>query len=151
MVHHPYTIPTSSGDRTREQGDGLIVDGWQGFLVESKFASDAIGIDPIFRLHMLVEQRPIGTMGLFFSASGYTEPAMESSEFLKPIRVLLFDRKDLEWAFRFPNRMRSLIRRKMAFALKYGKPHLTIAAYNEETGELEDLVAKPTGFSGELF
>ena len=49
-----------------------------------------MGIDPIFRLHLMAEQRPIGTMGLIFSASGYTDPAIELAERLRPIRVLVF-------------------------------------------------------------
>lgn len=144
-IHYPYVVPTRGGDLPREQDDGLIVQGWQGFLIESKFEKEPVGIDPIFRLHLLVERRPAGTLGLFFSASDYTKPAIESAEFLQPIRVLLFQPIDLEWAFRAPDRMRRMVWNKWAFALKLGIPHQPVAQYGDGP---HHLVETPTGFLG---
>ena len=77
-VHGAYRVPAESSP-ILEQVDGLVFDGWAAFLVESKFQAEPIDIDPIYRLHFLVERRPIGTLGLFFSASRYTSPALESA------------------------------------------------------------------------
>ncbi len=115
--------------RTQEELDGLIFMGWQGFLIEAKNERDPVAIDPIFRLHLLAEQRPIGTMGLLFSASGYTEPAIESAERLRPIRVLLFDRSDLEWAVGDGKSPQEVVRRKWILALRSGKPNIAVTQY----------------------
>jgi hypothetical protein len=119
--HYPYEASK------REQVDGLIVIGRQGFLVESKYQEKRLGIDPIYRLHVLVEHRPAGALGLLFSGSGFTQGARESAQFLKPIRILLFEPLDLEWAFQDEGRMMAMVRRKWAFALKLGRPDMPIA------------------------
>ena len=124
-----YPYPVSDGEHV----DGLILDrrGWQGFLVESKFRDQPIGIDPIYRLHALVEQRPVGTLGLFFSPSGYTAGARQSAEHLKPIRVLMFWPEDLEWALLEQGRMMEMIWRKWTLAVQFGRPAMPIARKNE--------------------
>src|SRR5437588_700640 len=71
--HYPYRVAISEREGgTKEQIDGLLFDGWQGFLLESKCQAKPVDFDPIALLYTLVEQRVVGTMGLFFSASGYT-------------------------------------------------------------------------------
>jgi hypothetical protein len=47
--HYPYRVDMVAGGQTREQIDGLIFDGWQGFRFESKYWMQAVDIDPIFR------------------------------------------------------------------------------------------------------
>jgi len=111
---------------TLEEIDGLIFDGWQAFLVETKCEGKRIAIDPIFRLHLMAEQRPIGTMGLIFSMSGFTAPALELSDRLRPIRVLLFNDLDIDWALRSGEGMIELVRRKWALAVRSGRPHITV-------------------------
>jgi hypothetical protein len=118
--HYPY------GTR-QEQIDGLVFDGWQGFLIESKFQASKVDIDPIYRLHVIVEQRLVGAFGLFFSASGYTDPAIEKAGSLRPIRVLLFEASDLMWALGTPGGMMSMLRRKWSLALKHGIPSAPVS------------------------
>ncbi len=132
-IHYPFQIPTTSGRFAREQQDGLIIFGWQGFLIESKFQAQPTDMDSIFRLHALVERRPIGSLGLFFSYAGFTEPALESSEYLKPMRVLLFDSIDLSWALAVPgpHRMEPLVWRKWALAVKAGSPSVPVSEYDD--------------------
>ena len=95
--HYAFPVPLRASESIREQIDGLVIDGWQGFLVESKFWMKKVDFGPIALLHSHVETRPAGTLGLFFSAFGYTTPALESAELLRPIRVMLFDSSDLLW------------------------------------------------------
>ncbi|MEJ7638717.1 MAG: hypothetical protein WKF75_12265, partial [Singulisphaera sp.] len=75
---------------------------------------------------LLVEQRTVGTLGLFFSAFGYTPPAFESTEYLRPIRVLLFDPIDITWALGHPGGMMKMVRRKWVLALRSGKSHIAV-------------------------
>ena len=89
-------------------------------------------------LNVAVTIRPVGTLGLLFSAFGYTPPAIESAELLHPIRVLLFDDRDLRWALdetllkgpaaqkRFEGRMAEMVRRKWMLAMQSGRPHTPV-------------------------
>ncbi|HZV03752.1 MAG TPA: restriction endonuclease [Gemmataceae bacterium] len=128
--HYAFPVSLRQSASTREQIDGVILDGWQGFLVESKFWTKGVDFGPIALFHAHVETRPAGTMGLFFSAFGFTAPALEPAELLRPFRVLLFDGDDLKWALTsgpFNGRMTEMIRRKWVLALKDGLPHRSVS------------------------
>jgi hypothetical protein len=134
---HSFRNPRQEAEQTLEEIDGLVYDGWQAFLVESKFrgeSGDKVDIDPIFRLHLMTEQRPVGTMGLFFAAPGYTAPALELVERLRPIRVLLFDQEDLDWAVQSPGSMMEMVRRKWIIAVKSGRSYLAALPNPELSG-----------------
>jgi hypothetical protein len=105
----------------------MLFDGWQGFLVESKCWRDKVGFGPVARLHVLVEQRQAVTLGLFFSAFGFTAAAADSAELLRPIRVLLFDQHDIEFGIRTAKSMRDTIHQKWLLALKFGRPNLPVS------------------------
>jgi hypothetical protein len=76
---------------------------------------------------------------LFFSAFGYTEPALESAALLRPQRVLLFSEKDLAWAMlptslrkskatkAFQGRMLQMVRKKWLLAIRSAVPNLPLA------------------------
>ena len=66
-VRGPFTVPMESSERTKEELDGLVTLGWQGFLIQSKLEADPISFEPIARLYLQVGRRPEGTMGLFFA------------------------------------------------------------------------------------
>jgi hypothetical protein len=117
--HYAFTVSMQESATTREQIDGLVLDGWQCFLVESKFWTNKVDFGPIALLHTLLGTRPVGTLGVFFSAFGYTQPALESTDRLHPVRTLLFDQEDLNWALArkpFKGSMLELVRRKWLFA-----------------------------------
>ncbi len=122
--HYPFRVPMRDSGNTREQIDGLFIDGWQAFLLESKFWTSKVDFGPIALLHVLLETRPAGTLGLFFSAFGYTTPALASASRLHPKRVLLFDDVDLNWFLTrepFRGSMATMVRRKWLLAVKYGE------------------------------
>jgi len=128
--HYTYPVPLRGSGKPREQIDGMILDGWQGFLLEAKLWSMKTDFGPIALLHTLVDTRPVGTLGLFFSAFGYTLPALESAELLRPVRVLLFDQSDLVWALRsrsFRGRMAEMVRRKWMRAVQLGSPSFAVS------------------------
>jgi hypothetical protein len=128
--HYAFPVSLRQSASTREQIDGLVLDGWQGFLVESKFWTKKVDFGPIALLQAHVETRLAGTLGLFFSAFGYTPAALETTELLRPLRVLLFDGYDLEWALApgpFKGRMMEMVRRKWVLAMMYGLAHLSVS------------------------
>ncbi len=122
--HNAFRVPLRTSANTQEQIDGLIFDGWQAFLAEAKFWTDKVDFGPIVLLHDIVERRPAGTLGLFFSAFGFTGPATDCAGFLRPIRVLLFDAKDLNWALQqepFKGSMKEMVRRKWLHSVMFGR------------------------------
>ena len=124
-IDEPFTVPINPGkdDRTLQQLDGLTLKEWQGFLIESKFGH--VDFDPIARLHLLVDSRPSGVLGLLFAADGFTLPALESAHILRPIRVLLFNRGDIERAIELCDFM-AAVRLKWKLAVKFGRSGLSI-------------------------
>lgn len=125
-VHEPFRVPSRSTSYAMEQIDGLVVvNEWQAFLVESKLHKESLSFNPIALLNHRVEQRIIGTVGLFFSASGYTDPARESAQYLRPIRVLLFDGTELNRAIETRDLVQ-LVKEKWIGAVKYGDPYYSV-------------------------
>jgi hypothetical protein len=128
---YSFRVPLQNAGSAREQIDGFLCDGWQGFLIESKFWTSKVDYAPIALLRAIVEARPAGTLGLFFSAFGYTAPALELADLIRPIQVLLFDRGDLEWALggapTLKGRMQEMVRRKWALALQYGRSYVPVS------------------------
>lgn len=135
---YAFQVPLTTTGSTREEIDGLIVDGGRAFLVESKCWTAKVDFAPISLLHALLDLRPVGTMGLFFSAFGYTKPAEELATLLRPHRVLLFYREDLAWALpaanlskakaakEFQGRMIDVVRRKWMLAVQYSRPNIRV-------------------------
>jgi hypothetical protein len=122
--HYAFSVPLGTSGTIREEIDGLVIDGWQGFLVEAKFWTAGVDFGAIARLHILVEQRFSNTLGLFFSAFGFTSPAVESARLLRPIRVLLFDGTDIDTALTSKRDMMDTVRKKWALGLKFADPYL---------------------------
>ncbi len=122
-----FLSPPESAVNHREQNfvaSPLVIDGWKAFLIESKFWIGQVDFGPIALLHTLLDTRPIGTLGLFFSVFGYTQPARESTDRLRPVRVLLFDQEDLNWALMrkpYKGSMMEMVRRKWLLAVMYSR------------------------------
>lgn len=98
-----------------------MLDGWQGFLVQSKFwPSRPIDYADLALLIDQVGKRPSGTLGLFFAPFRVSKPAIVGAGGSNPIRMLLFQREDLEWAIRRRDMM-GLVRRKWRLAVQFGR------------------------------
>lgn len=126
-IEPPFRIPLNPGvdGRVRHEVDGLFIHGWTAFLIESKFQHVDFG--PIARLHVLTEGCPIGTMGLLFAAKGFTSPALEAIQLLRPIRVLLFDTKDIETVLRTEELdFTQAVRLKWKAAIMFGSPSYSL-------------------------
>lgn len=122
-VRGPFTVRMEMSERIKEEIDGSVTLGWQGFLIQSKLQGDPIPFEPIARLHLQVGRRPDATMGLFF-AGLYSEAALELTKELRPIRVLLFRADEIDWALTRepPLDMLEVVRRKWRRAVEEGRP-----------------------------
>lgn len=131
-VRGPFTVRPDSSERTKEEVDGLMTLGWQGFLIQSKFEADPTPFDPIARLYLQVGRRPRGTIGLFFSRV-YSTAAEELARELRPIRVLLFRTEEIQWALTRepPLDMLEVVRRKWRLALESASPDENVTNYSE--------------------
>jgi hypothetical protein len=76
-VEGPVRVPMASSETTKEEIDGIVYHFWQGFLVESKLIASRMDFGPIARLHLLVERRPAGTLGLYLRRPA-TQPRLSS-------------------------------------------------------------------------
>ncbi len=121
------TVPSLSSEKVQEEVDGLATVGWQGFLVQCKLENRPTPFDPIARLHLQVERRPQGTLGLFFSQD-YSNSAVELARELKPIRVLLLRVEEivLELKRPVPFDMLGLVSRKWRAAMMYARPDFNL-------------------------
>lgn len=88
VVRWPYTV--TIGDETAEQIDGAIHIGALSCLVECKDTADRINIEPIAKLRNQLLRRPAGVIGLVFSRSGFTAPALTLAQFVAPQTILLW-------------------------------------------------------------
>src|SRR5947207_11541249 len=95
---------------------------WLGFLLQCKLEIDPVPFDPIARLHLQVERRPAGTLGLFF-ADEYSKAAVELAAELRPIRLLLFTANEINQSLTSPSGldMLKIVQRKWRGVVKYGK------------------------------
>jgi hypothetical protein len=93
-VRWPYHVKLPSG--VDEQIDGAVH--FQGFscLVESKDTKDSIDINPIAKMRNQLMRRPAGVLGLIFSRSGFTPPAIALAHHLSPQTILLWPGTEVE-------------------------------------------------------
>lgn len=122
-VRGPFTVRMETNEQTKEELDGAVTLGWQGFLIPSKLQADPIPFEPIARLHLQVGRRPEGTLGLFF-APNYSDAALELVKELRPIRVLLFRAHEINQGLTRepPLDMLELVTRKWRRAVEEGRP-----------------------------
>jgi hypothetical protein len=97
-VQYPYAVTMQ--DVEVEQIDGAVhVDGVSA-LVESKdFGDDRrVNIEPISKLRSQLLRRPSSTIGMLFSRTGFTDPALVLSQYLSPQTILVWQGQEIEYA-----------------------------------------------------
>ncbi len=129
-VDAPYVVTMTTSRRPMEQIDGLVRSHWQAFIIESKNWAKDVDFAPIARLNEQVQRRPPSTLGLVFSSKGFTSACIDLVAMIRPLRILLFDRLDLEHVVRERNMVIAL-QTKWHLAVKYGKPSLPVWTSDE--------------------
>lgn len=96
-VTYPYFVYYH--EEIVEQIDGAIRIGNQVMLVECKDYSDnrKINIDPLAKLRNQLLRRHASVFGMFFSASGYTEPVEDLVKFMGPQMIILWTMEDIDY------------------------------------------------------
>ena len=121
---YSFNVPMTETARTKEQIDGAVFDGWQGFVIEAKCWEDPVDFGPLALLHTKAQKRIGGPLGLFFSVSGFTGPALESAADLRPPLVLLFSETDLIEIVTQGDIV-DTVRKKWRQTLLFATPHLS--------------------------
>ncbi|MEM7530917.1 MAG: restriction endonuclease [Chloroflexota bacterium] len=94
-VRYPYRVELF-GDEI-EQIDGAVYYSGLSCLVESKdYNKAAVDILPIAKLRNQLLRRPAGTIGLVFSRTVFTDPAVHLSYFSLPQSILLWSGKEIK-------------------------------------------------------
>jgi Restriction endonuclease len=98
VVRWPYRV-TLHGEHV-EQIDGVVVAAGLHAMVESKDQNDPVAIEPIAKLRNQLMRRPVATIGMVFSRSGYTDPALTLASYLSGQTILLWQPMEVEFALR---------------------------------------------------
>ncbi|WP_088254542.1 restriction endonuclease [Fimbriiglobus ruber] len=95
-VRWPYLVKI--GSEITEEIDGSVKMGSLYSLIESKDERDDIAIVPIAKLRNQLLRRPSGTIGMVFSASGFTPAAILLTQFVANPPILLWTGREIEYA-----------------------------------------------------
>jgi hypothetical protein len=104
-----------------EQLDGVVHSDGLSFVVEAKDQGEGVNIEPIAKLSTQLQRRPLATMGLVVSRTGFTSPARLLMRYLSPVRVLLWDGEELTSALK-EKAMRQVLLWKHRAAVQRGVP-----------------------------
>lgn len=124
-VRWPYAVTFPQKWGMMEQLDGMVYLRDRPFIIESKDLSESLAIEAVAKLRFRLERRPMATMAVLFSTSGFSLPTEIFTQFASPMNVLLWDGRDLDVALRSRSMLRSL-QLKFQFASEHGLPHLTL-------------------------
>jgi hypothetical protein len=103
-----------------EQIDGAVFVDGMSCLVESKQHAAPLGFGPIAKFKARLDRRPPGTLGMLFSAGGFTAPAVEEALHHPTRNVLLWSDTDITYALM--TGMRSGLQRKWRKAVEKAAP-----------------------------
>jgi len=87
-VRWPFEV--SFGDSVVEQIDGAVYAGHLSCLIEAKDTAGAVDFDALAKIRSQLARRPGGTIGVVFSRSGFTNPAVWLAGYFAPQTVLLW-------------------------------------------------------------
>jgi len=93
VVRWPYTVNVH--DQLVEQIDGAVHAGGLSCLVEAKDTTRPVSFDAVGKLRQQLSRRPAGVVGLLFSRTRFTEPAVTLARYLAPQNVIFWTGKDL--------------------------------------------------------
>jgi hypothetical protein len=94
IVRWPYTVRMANEEI--EQIDGVVHIGRFSCMVESKHTVKAVAIAPLAKMRNQLLRRHSGTIGLIFSFSGFTDPAILLAQYMAPQSILLWTGEEVE-------------------------------------------------------
>lgn len=96
FVRYPYEVKLE--DEVVEQIDGAVHFEELSCLVECKdYGERNVDIEPIAKIRNQLLRRPSSTIGLIFSKTGFTEPALTLAQYLAPQTILLWSSQEIDY------------------------------------------------------
>jgi hypothetical protein len=129
VVRWPYTVELH--DQPVEQIDGALYAGSLSCLVEAKDTARPVNFDAVGKLRQQLSRRPAGVVGLLFSRTGFTQPAVTLAHHLAPQNILLWTGDDLTMALERHGILAAL-EAKYRYLVENGSPR-----YNLQTAGVE--------------
>jgi hypothetical protein len=124
-VHWPYQAKLKG--MNVEQIDGVVVAAGLHAMLESKDQKGPVAIEPIAKLRNQLMRRPVATIGMVFSSSGYTEPAIALATFLSGQTILLWQSEEIEFALE-KQKILPFLRAKYLACVMDGTPDANITS-----------------------
>lgn len=121
--------PRASMRPDGEEIDGSFVMSDRVFLLEAKWHADPIPASALYAFKGKVDGKLVGTIGTFFSMSGYSAEAVDALLYGKELNLVLFDREDLLLIEDGQINMREAMRVKLRYAVDYGQPFFALEAH----------------------
>ncbi|MGN2638481.1 hypothetical protein ACWEKT_20005 [Nocardia takedensis] len=109
-----------------EEVDGSIVLDGRTYLFEAKWTSEAHPASSLYQFKGKVEGKLAGTLGLFFSMSGYSNDAIGALVAGKELDIVLFNDTDIELVVEGTVEIAQAIRLKLRAAAESGTPYVPL-------------------------
>jgi hypothetical protein len=130
-VTWPYEV-SLFGEEVIEQIDGAVHCVGLSCLVESKDLGAAVNFEPIAKLRSQLLRRPASTVGLLFSRTGFTNPAVQLAHFLAPQTILLWTGNEIEYVLE-QEAICELLKFKYRWYVERGKPNQDVRLRDPHT------------------
>lgn len=124
-VRWPYEVRDRDDDEVIEEIDGAVHWGGMHCLIQAKDRDKRLNIEPIAKLRNQLLRRPAGALGMVFSRSGFTNPALYLAQFNSPHAILLWEGDEIEAAIEEKDACR-MLERKYRVLVEYGVPDYNI-------------------------
>lgn len=108
-VTWPYSVTLVN--EVAEQIDGAVHVHGLSCIVECKDTAAPVNVETIAKLRNQLLNRPAAAIGLLFSRSGFTLPAMMLVRFVAPQTILLWDGNDIAYHLEHENFSAGLVQR----------------------------------------
>jgi DNA-binding XRE family transcriptional regulator len=124
-VEYPFAVQLPNG--INEQLDGTIYAKGISAIIECKDSNSSKNFEPIAKLRSQLARRPAATIGMIFSRSGYTQPAMALALFLSPQTILTWECNEIQAALT-KQKMIAAMELKYRKAVEMGMPDFNVVA-----------------------
>ncbi|MCH8149148.1 MAG: hypothetical protein IH987_14390 [Planctomycetes bacterium] len=121
----PFSVKL--GGHIVEQIDGWVDVSGLSCIIESKQHAKHNDITAIAKLRNQLTRRPASTIGIVFSYSGFTIPALRLTQYVAPQTILLWAGEEVSYALK-NRKMIDGLQRKFEYATQTGLPDYSLLA-----------------------
>jgi hypothetical protein len=107
-----------------EQIDGAVFLHGRSYLIEARWRKKRESASSIYAFRGKIEGKLTGTLGIFWSITGYSDDCIDTVKAGKTLNVILFDRSDLEAIVNNEESFLALLEQKLKIAGRIGEMFL---------------------------